>query len=172
MFGEKEANAPVPIWELAPSMLLSGIMIAFTMTDLGVCRRATSGEANDLQFAEFYFGTPVPIKSTVFHLIAPSILLLVPKLVMDDIVPLYKGSQRLDHYFGVFVLVMIFALMTTGGASLGPRLEQAGEHFFDKTDAEEVGSILGRILWLAAFTTAGLLARAWAKDAAHRERGS
>ena len=168
MLSEKEDKVPASIWELAPPMLLGGILIAFTMTDLGVCRRAMSGEARDLQFAELYFGTPVPIKSTVYHILAPSILLMIPKIVMEDIVPLYKGSKHVHHWVGCFVLVVIFALLTMGGASLGPRLEQAGEHFFNKTDAEEVGSILSKILALAVVVTVALPAQVWAKDAAYR----
>ena len=93
MGGTHSPALPAPsAFDLAVPLFLTGLMLAFTLVDLGVCRRALSRESNDVQFAEFYFGEAVPLVSPLRRVVGPSILLLVPKVVLEDLVPICRGA--------------------------------------------------------------------------------
>ncbi|KAJ1455575.1 hypothetical protein M885DRAFT_617021 [Pelagophyceae sp. CCMP2097] len=129
--------SPSP-FELAPPLFLGGIMLAFLICDLGISTRASTGTAAEIGLANEYFGKPIPIKTTLVDIIAPSILLLVPKLVVEDILPLAAGARDAQHWCGAAALVLVLALVAFGGAFAGPSIASAAEKGFDADAAQEV----------------------------------
>ena len=165
MGGTHSPALPAPsAFDLAVPLFLTGLMLAFTLVDLGVCRRALSRESNDVQFAEFYFGEAVPLVSPLRRVVGPSILLLVPKVVLEDLVPICRGAPYCCHWFGVLSLVIVGALTTLVGAWLGPRMAVANEHFFDVADAEDMGRLYVGVLSLTAALGACLVAQTWTRQ--------
>ena len=161
---------PPSAFDLALPLFVVGLLLAFTLVDLGVCKRALSGESNDVQFAEFYFGEPIPLVSSLKRALGPAVLLLVPKVVAEDVVPLCRGDGYCCHWLGVLALCDVGALATVVGSLLNPRKAVANEHFFDATDAADVARLYWVVFALGCGLGACLVARTWARAVEAEDR--
>jgi hypothetical protein len=63
----------------------------------------------------------------------------VPKLIVEDVVPLVRArSREAHHWCGAAALGLVLALLTFGGAVAAPTLAVAAEKGFNSGTAQEV----------------------------------
>lgn len=114
MVDTRPAAAPSP-FEVIPPVLLSTLMMAFSIVDAGVAWRACSGEAEELRFATDYFRLPIPFMTPIKMIVGPGILLLIPKVIVEDALPLKRGTatNRMSHIYGLLHLLPIVLIFLT-----------------------------------------------------------
>lgn len=151
----REVEAPSP-FGLASELFLGGLFAAFVVCDIGVCRRALSGESNHLQFAEFYFAEDVPVKDFCQDLVGIAFALAVPRLLYEHAAQLWKGRAHAHHWLGVVAAAAVAATVAVDALVLGPRAAAADEHFFSQEDAERIAPVLAAKLALALVGEAGV----------------
>ncbi|KAJ8601347.1 hypothetical protein CTAYLR_009366 [Chrysophaeum taylorii] len=113
--------SPVSPFELVPSVLLSTLMGTFSIVDAGVAWRACGGADKELEMATLYFGVPIPIVQPIKMIVGPAILLLIPKIIVEDVLPLKRGvANKLPHIYGCLHFLPILSIFFLVPAVIGP----------------------------------------------------
>lgn len=108
-------------YELIPPILLSTLMMTISIVEAGVAMRVLA--SNDLDFAATFFKDPLPLVGTIKMFVGPSILLLIPKIFIEDVLPMKRTGMKKVHLIGVLHFVPILLIFTAV-----PRAIQAASH--------------------------------------------
>ena len=161
----REVEAPSPLG-LAAEVGVGVCFVVLAVCDLGVVRRARAGESNDLQFAEFYFAQPTPLKAPLQALARALAYAGIPKLLWEHARPLWRGAGYAHHWLGVGAAAFAAATAAVETAVLGPRRVAADAHFFDVVDADALAGPQAAVAVLACVAVALVAGRTWAAGAA------
>lgn len=135
-------NAMPSPFELIPPVLLSTLMMAFSIVEAGVAWRACSGKAEELRFATDYFRLPIPLATSIKMIVGPGILLLIPKIIMEDVLPLKRGTaaSKKPHIFGILHLLPIALIFLTVPSAISAAEYAKSEHGLHLIAAQQLRS--------------------------------
>lgn len=126
-------------YELVPPVLLSTLMGTFSIVDAGVAWRALSAFETDMKLAQWYFSSPLPIVGPIKMIVGPGILLLIPKVIVEDVLPLKRGTyvSKTPHVYGCLHLLPVLLIFLTLPAAIQPTVAAAsGELSY--TDCQQI----------------------------------